>query len=123
MSLLIPHLLLRADTGASHVATLLRSGGYMVSKINDDATVERISGAQHVDGVVVELPALAAITLVRRMKALPQRDVVLVVISAAPASVRRALPSVRVIGPEEVDDDLVSAVDLALVAHPIRRTG
>jgi len=105
------------------VATLLRSGGYMVSKINDDATVERISGAQHVDGVVVELPALAAITLVRRMKALPQRDVVLVVISAAPASVRRALPSVRVIGPEEVDDDLVSAVDLALVAHPIRRTG
>jgi hypothetical protein len=123
MSQFIPHLLLRADTGASHVATLLRTAGYMVSKVNDDATVERISGAPHVDGVVVELPALAAIALVRRMKALHHRDVVLVVISTAPASVRRALPSVRVIRPEEVDDDLVSAVDLALVAHPIRRTG
>lgn len=123
MSQLIPHLLLRTDTGASHVATLLRTAGYMVSKVNDDATVERISGAPHVDGVVVDLPALAAIALVRRMNALHRRDVVLVVISAAPASVRRALPSVRVIRPEEVDDDLVSAVDLALVAHPIQRTG
>jgi len=123
MTQLTPHLLLRADHGASHVATLLRTAGYMVSKVDDDATVELISGAPHVDGVVVELPALASIALVRRIKALHGPGVVIVVISSTTETVRRALASVAVISPEEVDDDLVSTVDLALIAQPMRRTG
>jgi hypothetical protein len=123
MSQLTPHLLLRTDTGASHVATLLRTAGYMVSKVNDDATVERICGAPHVDGVVIELPAIASIALVRRIETLQRRGGVIVVISSATETVRRALPSVCVISSEEVDDDLISTVDLALVAHTMQRTG
>jgi DNA-binding NtrC family response regulator len=123
MSQLTPHLLLRADTGASHVTTLLRAAGYMVSKVNDDATAERISGAPHVDAVVIELPAMASIALVRRIEGLQRGGTVIVVISHATETVRRALPSVSVISPEEVDDDLISTVDLALVAHTMQRTG
>jgi hypothetical protein len=122
MTQLTPHLLLRADPGASHVATLLGTAGYMVSKIIDDATMERISGAPNVDGVVIDLPVLAAIALVRRIEALHGQDVVIIVIAAAVETIRRALPSVRVIRPEEIDDDLVSTVDLALIAQPIRST-
>ena len=117
MSSLVPHLLLRADTGASHAATLLRTAGYMVSKVDDDATAERLAGAQHVDGMVVELPALAAIAVVRRIEAMYQHHVVIIVISPAADTVSRLLPSARVIGPEAAEDDLISTVDLALVAH------
>lgn len=72
---------------------------------------------------MIELPALASIALVRRIKALHGQRVVIVVISSTTETVRRALASVAVISPEEVDDDLVSTVDLALVAQPMRRTG
>ncbi|HSY51515.1 MAG TPA: hypothetical protein VLC46_22120 [Thermoanaerobaculia bacterium] len=122
MTQLTPHLLLRADPGASRAATLLGTAGYMVSKIVDDATMERISGAPNVEGVVIDLPVLTAIALVRRIEALHGQNVAIIVIAAAVETVRRALPSVRVIKPEEIDDDLVSTVDLALIAQPIRST-
>ena len=61
MSQLVPHLLLRTDKAISQTAEMLRSAGYMVSKIDDDAIVETLTGASHVDGVVVELPVLRAI--------------------------------------------------------------
>ncbi len=123
MSQLVPHLLLRTDTSLSHIATLLRTAGYMVSKVDDDAIAEKIAGAPHVDGVVVNLPALAAIGIVRRIQALYRHNVVIVVISNAAETVRRALPGVAVVKQEEAGDDLISTVDLALVAHQMQRTG
>lgn len=115
---LVPHLLLRANAGASHASALLRTAGYMVSKIDDDAIAEQIAGASHVDGVVVELPALAAIAVARRIEARYGRHVVVLVITRAAEAVRRALPSTPVVRPAEVDDDLISTIDLALVASP-----
>ncbi len=112
-----PHLLLLADREAPRTATLLRAAGYAVSAINHPAMVEPLDV-----GVVVELPALAAISIVRRIEA-RRRDVPILVISAEAESLRRALPSVRVIRPDDVDDDLVSAVDLALAGQQLRQTG
>jgi hypothetical protein len=112
-----PHLLLLADRGAPRTATLLRAAGYAVSAINHPAMVERFD-----DGVVIELPALAAINIVRRIEA-RRRDVAILVISAEAESLRRALPSVRVIRPDDIDDDLVSAMDLALARQQLRLTG
>jgi CheY-like chemotaxis protein len=123
MSQLVPHLLLRADTGASLAAPLLRTAGYMVSKINDDAILEQIAGAPHVDGVVVELPAMAAIAVARRIDACYGRKVAMVIVTSSAEAVRRALPSLPVVRQVEIEDDLVSAVDLALAKQQMRLTG
>lgn len=118
MSQLVPHLLLRADGGASHRSTLLRTAGYMVSKVNDDAMAERIAGSPDVDGVIVELATLSAIATVRRIEAY-RRNAVIVIVSPDAEAVRRALPSARVVKPEDADDDLVSTIDLALAAQEL----
>ena len=115
---LAPHLLLRADTGASRAAALLRSAGYLVSRIDDDDLAEEIAGAPHVDGVVVELPVLAAIRFGRNVVARYGAGTLLVVvITPAVQAVRRALPSAVTLTPLEVDDDLISTVDLELAAR------
>jgi MinD-like ATPase involved in chromosome partitioning or flagellar assembly len=90
--------------------------------VNDDSIAERISRAPGLDGVVVDLPAFAAIAMVRRIQA-RRRNAVIVVVSPETETVRRALPSARVVSPEEVADDLISTVDLALVAHQRKRSG
>jgi hypothetical protein len=123
MSQLVPHLLLRADAGTSRTSALLRTAGYMVSKVIDDAILEQIAGAPHVDGVIVELPALSAIAVVRRIQARYGHGVAMMIVTESADTVRRALPSMQVIRPAEVDDDLISAIDLTLVAHKMRRTG
>lgn len=123
MSQLVPHLLLRTDDGASHTATLLRTAGYMVSKIDDDGILELIADAPHVDGVVVELHAIAAIAAARRIEGQSIRNVAMVIITSSAEAVRRALPSLPVLRPAEIDDDLISTIDLALVAHQMRLTG
>jgi len=123
MSLLVPHLLLRTDKGVSQAAPILRSAGYMVSKIDDDAIVETLAGGSHVDGVVVELPALRAIALARRIEVRYERSVVMLIIASPAETVRRALVSVPVLSPAQIVDDLISAVDLAFVAQQLRRTG
>jgi hypothetical protein len=102
---------------------MLRSAGYMVSKIDDDAIIEALAGASHVDGVVVELPVLRAIALARRIEARYGRRIVMVIIASPVEAVRRALTAVPVVSPAEIADDLISAVDLALVAWQLRRTG
>jgi hypothetical protein len=112
-----PHLLLLADQHTPHTAELLRAAGYLVSTINHPAMAEALD-----DGVIVELPALAAISIVRRIET-RRRDLPIVVISVEAELLKRALPSVRVIAPEAVDDDLVSAVDLALATRQLRRAG
>ena len=123
MSQLVPHLLLRTEPGMSRTAALLRTAGYMVSKIIDDTVFEQLAGATRVDGVVVELPALAAIAAARRIDARYGQGVAMLIITPSPETARRAMPSTPVLKPANVDDDLVSAVDRSLVAHQIRRTG
>lgn len=122
MSQLVPHLLLRTDKGVSQAAAMLRSAGYMVSKIDDDAIVETLAGASHVDGVVVELPVLRAIALARRIQT-QGRGIVMLVIASPAETVRRALVSVPVLSPAQIGDDLISGIDLALAARQLRQTG
>jgi CheY-like chemotaxis protein len=112
-----PHLLLLDDRTASRTAALLRAAGYAVSAINHPAMAERLD-----DGVIVELPVLAAISIARRIRA-RRDDIPIVVISAEGEAVKRALPSVCVIDPDHIDDDLISAVDLAIASHQMKRTG
>ena len=110
---LAPHLLLRADSGASLAAALLRAAGYIVSRVEDDALAEQLAGAPHIDGVVVELPVLAAIQFGRKLTA-RYENAVLLVITPAGNAVRRALPSALTLTPLETVDELISTVDLAL---------
>jgi hypothetical protein len=112
-----PHLLLLDDQTASRTAALLRAAGYAVSAINHPAMGEPLD-----DGVIVELPVLAAISIVRRIRA-RRDDIPIVVIAAEGEAVRRALPSVRVVDPDDIEHDLVSAVDLAIASHQMKRTG
>ena len=123
MSRLVPHLLLRTDKTISHAAEMLRSAGYMISKIDDDAIIETLAGEPHVDGVVVELPALRAIALGRRIDARYGGNVVMLIVASPAETVRRALASVPVLSPAQMDDDLVSGMDLALAACQLRQTG
>jgi DNA-binding response OmpR family regulator len=120
---LVPHLLLRTDPGASATASLLRSAGYMVSRIDDDTIAVEIAGSNHVDGLIVELPALAAINFVRRIEARHDQNVAVLVVTQSVDALRRALPHVRTIKTFQVQDDLISTVDLALVAHQMQSTG
>jgi len=95
----------------------------MISKINDDTVLEQIAGAPHVDGVIIELPAIASIGIARRILASASHDVAMVVISAPAEVVRRALPSIPVLRPTEISDDLISTIDLALAKQQMRLTG
>lgn len=122
MSQLAPHLLLRANTGSSQAATLLGTAGYTISWVNDDAVAERVSRARGVDGVVIDLPAFASMALVRRLQTHP-RNAVIIVVSPGADAIRRALPSAYVVSPDDVADDLISTVDLALVAQQIKHSG
>ncbi len=123
MTQLVPHLLLRADPGSSETASLLRSAGYMVSRIDDDTTAVEIAGNSHVDGLIVELPALAAINFVRGIEARHDQNIAVLVVTQSVDALRRALPHVRTIKTSQIQDDLISTVDLALAAHPMQRTG
>ena len=120
MSQLVPHLLLRADAGGSHASALLRNAGYMVTNISNDVVAERTAGVPEIDGVIVELPAIAAIAVARRIEARYGHKVVVLVITPAAEAVHRVLPSMPVVRPDDVDDDLISTIDLALVAHQMQ---
>jgi hypothetical protein len=95
----------------------------MVSRIDDDTIAVEIAGGSHVDGLIVELPALAAINFVRRIEARHDQHVAVLVVTQSIDALRRAMPRVRTIRTSQVADDLISTVDLALVAHQMQRTG
>jgi len=120
---LVPHLLLRTEGRTSRTAALLRTAGYMVSRVDDDDIVEQIAGAPHVDGVVVELPAMAAIAVARRLEVRYSHRVAVLIITPSPETVRRAMPSMPVLKATDIDDDLISKIDLSLVAHQMQLTG
>jgi hypothetical protein len=96
---------------------LLRAAGYAVSTIDHPSMVEPFD-----DGVIVQMPALAAISIVRRIE-MRRRYVPVVVITDEVESLKRALPWVRVIASHEIEDDLVSAIHLALAERQLRPTG
>ena len=115
---LAPHLLLRADAAASPAGALLRAAGYIVSRVDDDALAEELAGAPHVDGGVVELPALATIQFGRKLAArYGDGNVLLVAITPTVQAVQRAIPTALALTPRAVEDDLISTVDLALAAR------
>ncbi len=114
---LAPHLLLRTD-GPSRAGALLASAGYLVSRVDDDVKGERLAGSAHIDGVIVELPTLAAIHFVRRLHArYGAGGGVVIVITPATDLVRRVVPAALAITPFEIADDLISTVDLAVAAQ------
>ena len=116
---LAPHLLLRADAGTSRAGALLSAAGYLVSRAGDDDLAVRLAGSPHIDAVVVERPALAAIQFGRALTA-RYPGVVLVGITPVAETVQRLLPSALALTPVEVADDLISTVDLALAAQQRR---
>jgi hypothetical protein len=123
MSQLVPHLLLRTDRGVSQASETLRSAGYMVSKVDDDALFETLAGESHVDGVVIELPVLRSIALAKRMEVRYGQRMLMLIIASPAETVRRALPAGSVLSPAAIADDLISVIDLAFVARQLRRTG
>jgi hypothetical protein len=120
MSRFVPHLLLFNEAGTSYVATLLRTAGYLVTSVGHDLDDELFTDA---DGVVVELPALATIATVRRIVTRFGCGLPVVAITPAVDAMRRALPSARVVRSSDLDDDLISTIDLALAAHHMQQTG
>jgi hypothetical protein len=113
-----PHLLLRTDAAASRAGALLRAGGYIVSRIDDDGLAEQLAGAAHVDGLVVELPALATIQFGRKLAArYGEGNLLVLAITSTLQTVQRAVPSMLALTPREVEDDLISTIDLALAAR------
>jgi hypothetical protein len=122
MTRLAPHLLLCTE-GPSHAAELLGAGGYIVSRA-DDALTLLLAGAPHIDGTVIDLPIIETLRLGRELESrYGGANLVIVVISSAAETVRRALPSARVLTARELDDDLVSVVDLAIASRQMRMTG
>ncbi len=121
---LTPHLLLRAESTPSQIAESLGVAGYIVSKIGDDELAEHLAGAAHIDGVVIELPAFLAIRFGRQLEARHGAATPpTLIIARAAETVRRALPWASVLTPAEAEDDLVSAIDLAIAAREMRPTG
>lgn len=115
---LAPHLLLRADAGPSRAAARLRAGGYIVSRIDDDALAEQLAGAPHVDAVVIELSALATIQFARKLEAhYGQGTLLTLAVTSAVQTVQRAVPWLMAMPPRDVEDDLISTIDLALAAR------
>lgn len=121
MTNLAQHLLLRAEVGPSRSAALLRAAGYVVSRVEDDELAERLAGEPHIDGVIIELPVVAAIHFARKLTArYGTGNVVTLVITANADSVRRAVPSATTLTPLDIADDLISTIDLALAHYAFR---
>lgn len=113
---LIPHLLLRSESSASRAAVLLRDAGYMVTKVTDDEKAVHLAASLHLDGVIVELPALAAVSAVRRLRDVLADAPPMLVITHSPDVIYRATGE-AVLFAREMEEDLVSATDLMLAAH------
>lgn len=117
MSQYAPHLLLHTDHRPSQAGMLLRNAGYVVSMVGDDDPTDLNVDDPDVDGLVVDVRALGAIAVVRKITARSRPGVVVLVITHAPDAMRLALPSIRVIKSSDVGDDLISTIDLALASH------
>jgi hypothetical protein len=113
MPQLIPHLLLRSDNLSSETAIVLRDAGYHVTKIRDDDSALRSLSLLAIDGVVVELPVVAAVTFLRRFHA-AGAAVPLLALTVAPDVLRRSAGDIATYDLRNGRADLVSATDLLL---------
>lgn len=113
MTQLIPHLLLRSDNASSETAIALRDAGYHVTKIRDDDSALRTLAVLAIDGVVVELPVVTAVTFLRRFAAIGQA-VPLLALTVAPDVLRRSAGDVATYDLRDGRGDLISATDLLL---------
>lgn len=84
----------------SEIAIALRDANYLVSRVHDDALACALIGFQHIDGVVVDLPPVAAARFSRSL-----------------AAAARRVPAIVVSGPHSDHAEMVSHVDLALARH------
>lgn len=75
----------------------MREANYLVSRVHDDATAYSLTGCEHVDGIVVDLPPLAAASFTRRL-----------------ASAARRVPTIVVSGAHADRGEVVTYVDLML---------
>jgi hypothetical protein len=115
---LYPHVLFRTDAAASPAVTTLRCAGYVVTKVRNDDDAVRLVRASNVDAIVVELPLLQAVSAARRTGL---TGVPMLFLTAAPKSLCNVAGSVATLFPRQVDDDLVTTVDLLLASHQAGR--
>lgn len=115
------HLLLRAEDAPSPIAVQLGAAGYVVSKVDDDAIAERLAAAPHIHGIVIDLPAMAAIRFGRRLESTyGSPEFVTLIVTRAAETLRHALPWATVLARCDAADDLVTTIDLALARTPRR---
>lgn len=107
---LVPHLLLRTNADKSEAAVALRDGGYLVSRVADEAAAAELAGYPHVDAIVVDLPLFAAIGFANAVLA-TGLQIPMLILSSNPEIMRRAIRGAVTIGSMV---DIVSGVDLML---------
>jgi DNA-binding response OmpR family regulator len=118
---LVPHLLLRTDShNASTTAIQLRDAGYLVTKLSDEQQLIAMAAATPIDGIVVEddIPAISAITFVRKLREAVRAAPPVLVITRSPDVVRRAA-GVSVLHSRETSTELVTSIDLMVATHEL----
>ncbi|MEO8036927.1 MAG: hypothetical protein ABI837_21035 [Acidobacteriota bacterium] len=114
MSLLVPHLLFRTETSNSPLAVALLHAGYVISRAVNDESGTRAASFEHIDAVIVDLPAVQAINFVRGLRWSGHANPAMLIATASPDVLRRACPEVDVLDIRHPDADVVSATDLML---------
>lgn len=121
MNNLLPHVVLRtASTDASDSAIALRTGGYAVKKVADDDLVVRLAAGGHVEAVVIDLPALNAISLVKRLR-FEAPGVPLLIVYATPQAITRIVGDTPIIARAAVEEDIVRTMDRLLADSELQR--
>src|SRR4051794_37756661 len=115
---LVPHLLLRTDSGISQLAMALRDAGYLVTKAADDDSAIRLAEALNVDGIVAELSSFAAVRFARCVSENASSNIPVVLVTSSPKAVRKS-EGVYVL--HAASNDLVSEIDLTLARAERRR--
>jgi len=119
MPQLIPHLLLRSDAASSEVAIALRDAGYHVTKVRDDDTAVRTLALLPVEAVIVELPVVACVGFVRRLRT-TITSAPLLALTVAPEALRRAAEPIDVYDVRDGLSHLITAADLLIARHEMR---
>jgi hypothetical protein len=111
---LYPQILFRTDADASPAAAALRCAGYVVTKVRSDDDAERLVRGSHVEAMVIELSLAQAISTARRETL---AEVPKLFLTAAPARLWGVAGAVATLHPHDVEDDLVSKVDLLIASN------
>ena len=106
-------MLISRSVDRSAAAIALRSGGYGVTKVNEDDYAVRLASGGSIDAVVLDLPILNAITCAKRFREISAELPILVVTSFVQTVQRSA--DVAVITPIAVEEEIVRTIDRLLV--------